>query len=59
MVTAEQLTQVAAAQKSYIDAKDAALKTQIEAIEIPQAATADDIKAITDTFAVADPEAGV
>lgn len=67
VVTTAQLTQVANAQKSYIDNKDEALKKKIEAEttarneaiqgvveQIPSEATPDEIKGITDLFAVAE-----
>ena len=65
VVTVGQLSQVATAQKSYIDAKDTELRTslakevsdgdkaiqdQLDALEIPQEATEAEVKEILDIF---------
>lgn len=89
VVTSEQLSKVATAQKSYIDAKDAelrkavsdessarsealtaqkaeieqtianekkALQDSIDAIQVPEEATEEEIKGITDLFATGEAE---
>ncbi len=57
-VSVGQLSQVATAQKNYVDSKVNGLEDKIKNVEIPEAASEEQINEIVALFAVENEEAG-